>query len=588
MSEESGEPAAPDDDRSLEATLKAGVAAHRAGKPEEAERHYRAILDTAPEHVAALKLLGLCRAQQGAGQEGVALVRRSLELDGQQPDAWFNLGGILLRLGYQDDALAAYRRALSLKPDFGEALHALAGLFERRGQFAEAAEAHRRLASLHPDEPLHGIGLATCLHRAGALEEAIEACRDLIERHPESFDAWGNLGVLLRLAGNVQEAVAANRRALELRPDEARGHHNLGNALMDLGDLAAAEEAYRRALELQPDYASAHVQRGAALLALGRFGEGWDEQAWRWRAAPPPSAGAESADAERQGDVLPDWDGAALGERRLLIRSEPDPSPQVFFASLLSDVAGRGGAVTVECDPRLIPLMARSFEGPRFIEPSPGGTAASGFDLQIALGALPRLFRRSESEFPARRGYLRPDPDRVAELGARALRQARGRRLVGVAWRRDGGTAGPEHSIALERWQPVLQRDDCRFVSLQTGEAAAEIAALRDSTGLDLLSDESLDSSSDLDGLAALIAALDLVITVDCLTADLAGAVGAPTWLLLPTVTSWRWMEAREDSPWYPSMRLFRQAAAGDWGPVIERLSEALDEGEPAVLGPLR
>jgi hypothetical protein len=308
---------------------------------------------------------------------------------------------------------------------------------------------------------------------------------------------------------------------------------------------------------------------------MGRLAEGWDEQEWRWRTDGFRAWMGPAA-------ALPAWDGAPLAGRRLLVRAEQGLGDQVMFATMLPELEAAGGPVAVQCDRRLCPLFARSFPALGFAPfPTPEGEAAErdGFDLQIPFGSLGRLFRRDERAFPARAAVLVPDPGRTARLRSRWAERAAGRRRVGLSWRSLSPTSGARRSLALGALLPLLRRDDCLFVSLQYGPTAkAELDGIRDAHGIAIATEPEVEATDDIDGLAALVAALDLVVTVDNATAHLAGAVGAETWVPLPAVASWRWMIGREDSPWYPSLRLFRQPRRGDWAAVVVRLAAALED----------
>ena len=196
------------------------------------------------------------------------------------------------------------------------------------------------------------------------------------------------------------------------------------------------------------------------------------------------------------------------------------------------------------------------------------------------MGSLGRLLRRQEADFPRHEGYLVPDPLVVGATAERLAAEAQGRSLVGISWSSRAGRTGEARSASLQQWAPILEQQGCRFVSLQYGSVADEIAAAGQALGVEILSLPDIDPLKDLDAFAALIAALDLVVTVGNATAHMAGALGRPAWVLLPLVPSWRWMLGREDSPWYPSLRLFRQERRGDWGTVIERMAAELGNFE--------
>jgi hypothetical protein len=327
------------------------------------------------------------------------------------------------------------------------------------------------------------------------------------------------------------------------------------------------EQGLARALVQQPQMAEAHFALGCQLLAAGRFSDGWREYEWR----------SLADDWERRNDEasLPWWQGESLAGRCLLVRAEQGLGDQIMFASCLPEVLARGGRCVVECDPRLETLFRRSFPRAAVCAQAPGrGAGWKGSaepELQVNLGSLPRLLGRCEGNFPEHNGYLLPDParveawrDRLAGLGAGAK--------VGVSWR--GGTWNTRRlgrSLALEHLAPVLGIERIRFVSLQYGDCEADLDQLERAHGIRL--PHWKGAIDDYEETAALVAALDLVVSVQTAVAHLGGALGKPVWVMVSALPEWRYLRSGVAMPWYPAMKLFRQPSLGDWGPVIERIT---------------
>ena len=423
----------------------------------------------------------------------------------------------------------------------------------------EAAESHdaRAIGNLYGE---------CCRLAASAQTEQACACyRQLLARDPAHARAHNNLGVLLQRRGELAAAERSYREAMQHDPMLAEPHVNLGN-LHDIGGATeAAVLCYRRALEIDPRYARAHCALAQALLALGDFREGWEEYEWRWqdesRAAPVPRFTA------------PLWDGSQkLAGRRVLLHAEQGYGDAMQFIRYAPLLAERGAVVLAICDPALERLFRTVPDVEAVVE---AGQPLPEFDYQVPLMSLPRGFGTTLDTIPQRVPYFRPDDSAVKKWRAR-LGDGNARLKVGLAW-----TGRPTHagaavrSCPLPAIAPLLDAPGCEFVSLQKGDAAAALHAAGWSPHP--VADYTAELGDFFDT-AALVAALDVVVSVDTAIAHLAGALGKPLWLLLPAVPEWRWLPPGAAQKWYPTARLFRQEAEGDWPGVIGRVRRALAE----------
>ena len=386
--------------------------------------------------------------------------------------------------------------------------------------------------------------------------------REALEIAPDNPTLWANRGLCLHDAGSLLEAVAALDRALALDPQHVDARVNAALVCMDRGELAAAGAHLQHALTAAPDFAEAHTLRAQWLLLQADYAEGWREYEWR----------ARCSDVLPPGDVvLPRWNGAT--QERLVIYAEQGLGDQIMFASCLPDVLERVSQVEIECDPRLAALFARSFPSVRVHAQTPGlerpwAAAQTGQASQIWCGSLPRWFRRAQSAFPPHSGYLSADATKTAHW-ARQLAALGDGLKVGIAWR--GGvprTRQAMRSVALTQWLPILQMPGVRCVSLQHDACDEELGQINGMPNVHLT--HWSPANGDYEETAALIAALDVVITVCSSVVHLAGALGKTTWVLVPTCPEWRYLLSGEVMPWYPSVRLFRQSSPGDW-PVTRR-----------------
>jgi tetratricopeptide (TPR) repeat protein len=422
--------------------------------------------------------------------------------------------------------------------------------------------------------------LARQSHRA---ETAIESISKAIEQHASNPLFHYNLANSLRERGRADQAITHYQRAIELDPRLAAAWLCLGALLFEQGRLNEALESFDRGLEFKPHDAKARLIRGLIHLQAGDFAEGWREFEWR----------RSEAAAGRFAHGVPYWAGESLMGKSLLVEPEESLADQIMFASCLPDAVALADRVTVACDNRLTTLMARSFATATIIQASYHRRHEQRLqqraDYRSAIGSLPRYLRSSSDCFPKHRGYLAAD---------RALRHAWWQRLsrlgpgpkIGIAWR-GAGELADERSIPLEQWARILSMPSASFVSLQSVDAAVEIAQFDKRHHITLHVFPEGTNQQGLDNLASLIAALDLVIAVPNTIAHLAGSLGIEVWNLLAWSSSWRWMLNRSDSLWYPTMRLFRQTRPGSWDDVLDQVCHELSRrlsSVPLLRGPHR
>lgn len=473
-------------------------------------------------------------------------------------------------------AQALYGKALEILPTHPIALHNLGLIYMERGEMESAALLLGEAARQRPSEAAFIYSHALALQQQGKLREALQQYDQAVKARPAFREAWENRGVVLQDLEEFEEAIDSYRQALKLSPDSPVANRNLGNVLRVVGRLDEAIAHYRAVADEAPMNAEIQFGLGATLITRGGFAEGWPLYEWRFWSPeflelnPPYRA------------PLPHWDGGDLENRSLLVYGEQGIGDEIMFASCLKDLAARAGRITLLCHPRLAPLFARSFPWIKIVAktgdlPQHDQSDEWMADACTAIGSLPQHFRLSEASFPGT-PYLAPDRQTVESWRSQLSSLGKGLK-VGISWR--GGAearARNARSIALERFAPLFACKDIKFVNVQYGQHAEEIETFNRSTANALISFPAIDPLQDMDGFAALLCSLDLVITVDNSTAHLAGALGVPTWLLLPAHADWRWLKGREDTPWYRSLRIFwqhehRNAA---WDEVIARLGGEL------------
>jgi len=507
---------------------------------------------------------GAALAQQGKLDEAAACYRRALELRPHYALAHNNLGNVLKEQGKLPEAIAGYRRALQIQPDFAGAYHNLALVLQQQGKLDEAAAHCRRALELKPDYADAHVNLGSICNDQGNLEEAAACWRRALELKPDYPEAYNNLGVALKEQGRPEEAAACCRRALELRPDYADALINLGAALKAQGKLEEAVGCYRRALELKPDSAEAHFSVALGQLLSGDFARGWPEYRWRWQTKPfAPRSFSQ-----------PLWDGSSLKGKTILLHAEQGLGDTIQFIRYAALVKRRGATVAVECQNALLPLLAGCAGIDRLIG---HGADLPAFDVHAPLLSLPEIFQTSLENVPADIPYLFAPAALVAQWRQRLSKLA-GFKL-GICWQGSPSYRGDRYrSIPLAQFAPLARVPGVCSISLQKGVGSEQLRELGDRIPVVDFDRELDEAAGPFMDTAAILMNLDLVVSCDSAVAHLAGALGVAVWVALPLAPDWRWLLHRSDSPWYPTVRLFRQQQLGDWPGVFGEIQQALCE----------
>ncbi|TAE11595.1 MAG: tetratricopeptide repeat protein [Oscillatoriales cyanobacterium] len=505
--------------------------------------------------------------ETGDKLEAIALYEQIISLAPNCFQARINYGFLKHENGELDAAIPHYQEALALAPNIPQTAYNLAKIFEEQGKVEQAIAHYEQALAAEPDFVPALINLAVALQEKGELLRALDLYRRALEIQPHSWEAYNNLATVLQEQGNLEEALEYYHKALELLPDFVEAINNLGRTFLEKGAVEDAIACYRRAIHLNPDHASAHLNLSLALLLAGDFANGLAEYEWRWHIKEFKTG--HSCYLTAPGNTLsareyrPLWDGSNLQGKTVLLHAEQGLGDSLQFIRYVEIVKNRGGRVIVDCYPQLRRLFAM-VDGIDLLivrgEPLPE------FDVQVPMLSLPYVLGTRLSTIPATTAYLSPPADaEFALLPDRNLK-------VGIVW-----AGNPKHrknmqrSCGLSQFLPLLDVSGVTFYSLQKEVLEADRALLNGTPIVDLS-----PHFGDLADTAAAIAKLDLVITVDTAVAHLAGALGKPVWVLLAFSPDWRWLLEREDSPWYPSARLFRQRERGGWEGVFARVAEAL------------
>jgi tetratricopeptide (TPR) repeat protein len=563
---------------------------------EQALQHYQLALAQQPNDVELRNNLGTVLRALNRADEAIPHFRKAIELKPQYAEAHCNLGNALHTLGRGLEACAAFERAVALNPRLAEAHtnwgHALTAL----GRHKDALARFEVVAALNSTDPEAHLNRGNALQKLGRHTDAIACYETALALDPAYADAHISLGAAFNALQRHDEGISHCRRALAIKPDSAQAALNLGNALQGLLRFEEAIATFQEVAARKPDHGMAHFCLGFVLealdrneealrsydraielmpgddlvkwnkahleLSLGHFEEGWRLFEKRWSAH-----GLEPRPYQQ-----PRWDGGYV-DGTLLVWAEHGLGDQILHASMIDELRSHAKSICLEVEPRLVPLFARSFPN---VEVVPLGAElyAGPATAHEPLPSLGRYLRPSWQSFKCpEQGYLKADLARSTELRTRLAED--GRYLIGLSWQSRNPTYGQAKTARLQDFASLLRIPNCRFIDLQYGDTAAERDAVRQELAVQVERVEDVDNLNDIEALAALITACDLVLTVSNTTAHLSGALGKPTWILLPfgNARFWYWFRDRQDSPWYPRVRITRQARGQTWADLIAKLA---------------
>lgn len=551
----------------VNALLRQAVQHHQQGHLHLAEALYRQVLRAEPMHAEALHGLGVLASQQGNDALAATLVQRAIAGKAHVASFYNTLGNVRRKQGDVDAAIVAYRTALELQPTYATAHRNLGIVLREQGQLAAALQHLQTAVQYAPDVAVGHWQLGLAYYEHGSLSAAIPHLQAALRLQPECAEACYTLGNIYQQQSDLERARAYLERAVTYRPAWAEAYNNLGHVLYLQGQLTAALRSLDYALTLAPHYAPAQWNRALVWLAQGNLEQGWPAYTWRWQvhAACPDLP-------------LPLWDGSPLSRRTVLVWAEQGVGDEIMFGSCLPELVAQAKHCVIVCDPRLVPLLARTFPTATVY-----GSKRHDFswlaqlppaDVHIPLGSLPQYLRPTLHSFPSRAGYLVPNTTRQRQYQQRLATLGPGLK-VGIAWRSLAARRHEPYYTTLAQWGPVLTVPGVHFVNLQYEEAEAELVMAEAAWGVSIHRLPDLDLWHDLDGVAALMAALDLIIGPQTAVTALAGSLGCAVWRLTPAAGTWD-MLGTEHSPWFPSMRVVWQHPHGHWDEAFARLADEL------------
>jgi tetratricopeptide (TPR) repeat protein len=565
---------------------------HQAGQLDQAEALYRQTIAKEPGASDAIQLLGVILVQRGQLREGEQLIRRAIALRPDTADYYKNLAEAMVQSKQWNQAIGCFRQIVALDPGDHATFFRLGALLAKYEQLSSGIEALRAAVTLRPDNLNYRGRLSAMYSEANRPDLAAAELREGVRLFPEDVRCWHNLGSVLCESGQFDEGLKAYEQALKLNPKLAPVHCNKAAALHEIGRHADAMAAIRRAAEIDPacpgvqnnlgallcdegkleealvawrlavvhdrNEAGAHWNLARLLLCSGYFAEGWEEFEWRLKF---------TRMRLNRGFAQPQWDGSDPAGKTILLHAEGGFGDAIQFIRLAPLVTARGGRWFLECQPELASLLEGTAGVERIIH---RGQPLPEFDMQIPLQGLPRIVGIGLDNIPNKVPYLTAPADRVRYWASRMAGDGRPR--VGLVWAGSKLGVGDKRTRSVELFAPLAAVKRVRFFSLQKGPDSAQTPP----AGMDW--NDYTSELHDFSDTAALVQNLDLVITVDSAAGHLAGALGRPVWVMVPFEFDFRWLAGRGDSPWYPTMRLFREPAPRDTATPIAQIVKALRE----------
>ncbi|MES2584646.1 MAG: tetratricopeptide repeat-containing glycosyltransferase family protein [Pseudomonadota bacterium] len=557
-----------------ERTLKQGVALHQAGQLREALLIYDRILSVDANNFVANHLKGVIFYQQKKYLKAIPFIRRAIEINSQIPDAYSNLGLVLNALTHHEEALANFDTAISLRADYAQAHNNRAIALVELARPQEAIASYQKAISLQPNNSVTFFNLGKAQQDGFLPEEALESYGSAISLNPHYVEALNNRGNVLKGLGRIEEAISHFQRAVAIKPDYVSAYVNWGNGLLSFNRLADAIATYGKAIAITSDNADAYLGQAVALLLQGDYESGLRIYEWRWH-----HKGLKQYQRNFERTL---WLGVEpLSGRTILLHAEQGLGDTIQFCRYVQLLIDLGARVVLEVQGSLLGLM-RSLPSEAVLISK--GDALPAFDYHCPLLSLPLALKTTITSIPNSQAYLRADARALSRwngvLGEKKFLR------VGLAW-----SGNPTHSndrtrsIALADLMAHLPAG-LEYVCLQKDIRSTDLAMLQSSSCIRYFGDAIRDFSDT----AALCELMDVVVSVDTSIAHLGGAMGRPTWIMLPYHPDWRWLLERDDSPWYPSVSLYRQPALFDWSSVLAKVRVELEKlaEEPSTIARLR
>lgn len=580
------------------------IALQESGRTEEALANYGCSLAIEPGNASTSSNLGITLDSLGRSDDAQRSWRRALQLDPNDAGAWINLGNLHGSAGRGTEGLGCYHRALCVSPSSGQSASNLGVSLQKARRLAESLQWQSRAVQLTTNEASSLGNLGSCLLELKNFEKSIAVLSRALVLQPTNLNCLNSLAVAFRGARKIDDALREIERSIRLRPDDAaaldcrgtalreaelhasgllchqaalaldptlkEGLTNLGTALLQLRRVDAAIACYERAFALDPTNYSALWNASLACLAQADFRKGWQFHEYRF---------VSGAVSQSKVEGIPEFSRRLHLGRRVLVTAEQGVGDELMFGSMIGDFSKLCGEIVIQTDERLVPLFRRSFPTNVTVVSSSRAVNAATIDAQVSIGSLGMHVRQSTQEFfEKNKGYLIANSEKTRYFFDH-LSAGRKKPLVGLSWQSTNPDSAAKRNIDVRQLCAAVRKalPEANLVSLQYGVVEAEIGGVFDDGACELLRCPDLDLTRDLDGVAALISACDVVLTIGNTTAHLAGALGKKAVVLLPFAPSWRWMVDGDFTPWYETLKLHRKAAPDSaWSDVIDMAMRSL------------
>ena len=542
-----------------------GVALHDQGKLDQAITAYSMALSLKPDYADAYNNMGVALKDQDKLGESIEAFNKAVSIKPNYADAYNNMGLALKDQGKLDEAIEAYNKALSLKPNYAEAFSNMGFALKEQGKLDEAIEAYNKSISLKPNYAEVYSNMGNALQDQGKLDQAITAYNKAIFLKPNYAEAYNNMGSCLKEQGKLDEAIEAFNKALSLKPDYAGAYNNMGLTLQDQGKLDEAIIYFNKSISLKPNYADTHKNLSLTLLNSGKLKEGLDEYEWRWK--------TNTFLSQQRHFLQPLWDGQkSLNGKRILLWCEQGIGDTINWSSYLSLITSQAKHCIVECQEKLIPLLERSFPN---VEIKPENRSLDkerdDFDFHLPMGSIYKHFIEEISQNTKVESFLVPDPVRV-NYWKECLNSLGNGPYIGIGWKSSNMSSNRLQNYApISEWNPILTLPDVTFINLQYKDFASDLAKIQDELGVKVHNFDDLDHYNNIDDVAALCAALDIVVSTKITVPFISSGVGTSTklvnwrqslWnhiLTNPRTSSVDIFERNTWEPWDNTFRLIAQ-----------------------------
>lgn len=590
----------------LQASISQALQAHERGDFESAWSLYQSVLEHAPGNPTAFAMMGVIRMQLGQLDDAEALLAEAAQLDPDNANTLFNLALVIWQDGRATEAKPIFERAAAIDPKGSDSLNMLGRIALDEGLNSDAADHLKKATRLQPKNGRAWLNLCSAYHNLGDYAAAKTACRKARVLLPNDPSCPYNFGGIFLSEKNYEEAERAFREALALDPQHLGSLVNLGVSLVGLYRPEEAEAIARQAVEIAPDDPLATGTLALALTRQGRSEEAIPVCEKTYALAPDDAAALSNLACEHLAnghfdrgwplfeemlvsgsradkvflDIVnvPRWRGEPVDGKHLIVSGEQGIGEQIMFATMIPELLDAGASVTYACDIRLAPLMARSLPGATIAaahewEPDPNVR----YDYVIPVGSLAPILRPTFAAFAQQRPMLIPDPALTRELREK-YQDGSNDRVIGVSWRSTTPLIGLDKTLSLDEWGDVFSLPGCRFVSVQYGNVAADCQHVERLYGVPMIDDPEIDALKSIEQSAAQIAACDAIVSTSNATLHISGGADVPSFALIGRDPNWYWRLGDDVSPWYRSVRLFRQSLGGAWGHTVRETAAAISD----------